>query len=74
MVTASCSGVLTAKVTHWWALRSPSDRAAGATAQPIFHPVTEKVFPALPRVMARSPMPGRTARRQCSRPSKTMRS
>jgi hypothetical protein len=36
-------------------------KLAGATAHPIFHPVTLKVLPALPMVMVRSHMSGRVA-------------
>lgn len=37
-------------------------RLAGPYAQPVFHPVTEKVFPAEPIVIVRSHIPGNVAR------------
>ena len=66
-------GVETAKVRNWWAERTPRERAAGATLQPIFQPVSEKVFPSEDRLTVRCHIPGRLARRTCS-PSNTSRS
>ena len=39
-------------------------RFSGAMAQPSFHPVALKVFPALPKVIVRSHMSGRVAKKQ----------
>ena len=58
-------GVEVAKVTHWWVARTALMRLAGATHQPIFHPVTLKVLPMLLTVKVRSHMPGRLARWMC---------
>jgi hypothetical protein len=46
------------KVRNWCAARMPAVRLAGATVQPIFHPVRLKVFPRLDITMVRSRMPG----------------
>ena len=63
-------GVLTAKVTNWWAVRRASVSSGGAQVQPIFQPVRLKVLPVDEMVTVRSRMPGREARGRCA-PSKT---
>ena len=62
-----------AKVTNWCAARTPRVSGSGATAQPIFQPVSENVFPSEESVTVRSHIPGQLARCRCS-PSKTSRS
>ena len=46
-------------------LRTPSSSGFGASAQPIFHPVTLNVFAALETVTVRSAMPGSEASGVC---------
>ena len=41
-------------------------RSAGPVAQPIFQPVIDNDFPALPSVTVRSAMPGSVANGTCS--------
>lgn len=48
----------------WWITCGPFMSSAGPYAHPVFHPVTEKVFPAEPMVMVRSHMPGNVAGRE----------
>ena len=45
----------------WRTERTARMRSVGPVAQPTFHPVNEKLLPALPSVIVRSAMPGRVA-------------
>ena len=59
---AACwSGVAVAKVMNWCAARTAADSSRGAAAQPIFQPVSEKVFPKLEIVIVRSRISGSVA-------------
>ena len=49
------------KVTNWCALAIGSASAGGATIQPTFQPVIEKILPAEPILTIRSAMPGKAA-------------
>jgi hypothetical protein len=53
------------------AVRTALTSGAGPQIQPIFQPVTLKVFPALPITRVRSRSPGSVAMQMCRAPSKT---
>ena len=56
------------KVTNWCALAIGSASAGGATIQPTFQPVIEKILPAEPTFTTRSAMPGKAASEGRTRP------
>ena len=68
---AGCNGLPLVKLSHCLALSTAPTSSAGPVAQPTFHPVNEKDFPALDSVTVRSNMPGRVASGMCSWSSKT---
>ena len=59
------------KVRNWCALATIAASGGGATAQPTFQPVSEKILPAEPILTVRSAMPGSEASGIWARPSNT---
>ena len=64
--TPACANELAQVVRFWWHLFTYWRIAAGATIQPMRHPVIDHVFEAAETVTVRSSIPGRLAMLTCS--------